>query len=142
MWGAPNKGSDWLSMKDPTPWAIGAPCSQTDASLFNPPPGHAGMAAKRICWGSCDVRETCLQYALDEEIEEGVWGGATSRDRWKMKRGITVDLEPPPVRERKTEPIIKCRWCSDAFQGHSSSRYCSAKCRDAATTARRRRDAA
>lgn len=144
MWGEPTKGSSWISMLDPMKWAAGAPCSQTDADLFHPDPGHTGVVAKRICWGGCDVRETCLQYALDNDIDTGVWGGTNGRDRWKLKNGIPVDLEPPvvKVRERKPEPILKCRWCTSMFQGHWSSKYCSIECRDTASAARRRRDAA
>jgi hypothetical protein len=144
VWGQPAKGSLWLNIIDPMPWAQGAPCSQTDAELWYPAPGHMGLEAKRICWASCESRQECLDYALDNEIEEGVWGGATSRERWKMQRGRPVSLEPPPVRQRprKTEPFIKCRWCADMFQGHSSSRYCSNTCREKATAARKRRDAA
>ena len=144
VFGSAAKGSAWLGMLDPMPWADGAPCSQTDPDLFQPLPGHAGLEAKRICWGSCDVRETCLQYAVDNQIEEGVWGGATSRERWKMRRGTRVTLEPAPVRKRepKPTPVIKCRWCATMFEGHSSSRYCSDRCRVKATAARKRRDAA
>lgn len=140
VWGQPTKGSDWLAMRDPTPWASGSPCSQTDADLWHPPPGQSGLAAKRICWGSCDVRQTCLNYAIEEDIEEGVYGGATSRDRWKLKHGRPVVLEPPPVRRRepKPVPVITCRWCSKTFQGHSSCRYCSAPCRELATAARKK----
>jgi len=37
----------------------------------------------------CFVREQCLQYALDNDIEHGIWGGKTESQRKRMKRRKT-----------------------------------------------------
>lgn len=43
-----------------------------------------------ICPG-CPVRPQCLDYALRRaELRFGVWGGATSKEREKLKRGRHV----------------------------------------------------
>jgi WhiB family redox-sensing transcriptional regulator len=39
--------------------------------------------AKEIC-GICVVRSKCLDYALDNRIKWGVWGGKTERQRKEL----------------------------------------------------------
>jgi len=34
----------------------------------------------------CFVRRQCLKYALDNDIEHGVWGGKTEGERKRMKQ--------------------------------------------------------
>lgn len=41
--------------------------------------------AKAIC-GACKVRERCLEFALDRRERDGVWGGATEKERRRMLR--------------------------------------------------------
>ena len=47
--------------------------------------GAAQNDAKRLCAG-CPVRTECLAEALDNEIEWGVWGGMTERERRAILR--------------------------------------------------------
>lgn len=41
--------------------------------------------AKRLC-SSCDVRQECLEYALDENIKYGIFGGLDAKERRSLKR--------------------------------------------------------
>ena len=41
--------------------------------------------AKAVC-GGCPVRTECLAEALDNQIEWGVWGGMTERERRALLR--------------------------------------------------------
>jgi WhiB family redox-sensing transcriptional regulator len=41
--------------------------------------------ALKIC-EKCDVRVHCLEYALKHNIQFGVWGGMTERQRLKERR--------------------------------------------------------
>ena len=41
--------------------------------------------AKQVCQG-CPVRTECLAEALDNQIEWGVWGGMTERERRALLR--------------------------------------------------------
>src|SRR5919112_647764 len=60
-------------------WASLAQCRQSQPDeLFVR--GAAQNDAKRLCAG-CPVRTECLAEALDNEIEWGVWGGMTERER-------------------------------------------------------------
>ena len=42
--------------------------------------------AKQVCWSQCAVREQCLQYALDQRLDEGVWGGLSEQERRRLHR--------------------------------------------------------
>ena len=61
-------------------WHVDAPCSQADPEAWFPEKGGSTADAKKICAG-CDVREQCLQWALDNEERFGVWGGHSERER-------------------------------------------------------------
>jgi WhiB family redox-sensing transcriptional regulator len=41
--------------------------------------------AKAIC-ATCPVREACLEFALTNREHDGVWGGATERERRRIVR--------------------------------------------------------
>ena len=65
-------------------WASLAQCrgSQPDELFVK---GAAQNQAKQLC-GGCPVRTECLAEALDNEIEWGVWGGLTERERRAILR--------------------------------------------------------
>ncbi len=65
-------------------WATDAQCRQSQPDeLFVR--GAAQNQAKQLCSG-CPVRTECLAEALDNEIEWGVWGGLTERERRAILR--------------------------------------------------------
>lgn len=66
-------------------WQGDALCAQTDPEAFFPEKGGSVREAKRVC-ASCEVCAECLGYALSHDIEFGVWGGLTERQRRKLKR--------------------------------------------------------
>ena len=41
--------------------------------------------AKAVC-ATCVVREACLEFALTNREHDGVWGGATERERRRIVR--------------------------------------------------------
>lgn len=53
-----------------------------DGALFFPGRGQKDKVAKAktIC-ADCGVREDCLEYALDNKVKSGVWGGLTEAER-------------------------------------------------------------
>jgi WhiB family redox-sensing transcriptional regulator len=73
-----------------TGWIRHAKCRGTDPELFFPL-GSSGPAqsqiedAKRVCQ-SCDVREECLNWALENGFDDGVWGGLSEDERRALKR--------------------------------------------------------
>ena len=65
-------------------WAPSAACRQaTPDALFVR--GAEQNKAKMLCKG-CPVRTECLAEALDNQIEWGVWGGMTERERRAILR--------------------------------------------------------
>lgn len=65
-------------------WASDAQCKQTRPDeLFVR--GAAQNRAKQLCAG-CPVKTECLAEALDNQIEWGVWGGMTERERRAILR--------------------------------------------------------
>lgn len=65
-------------------WPAHAACRGVDPDrLFVQ--GAAQNRAKAICAG-CPVRTECLADSLDNQIEFGVWGGMTERERRALLR--------------------------------------------------------
>ena len=61
-------------------------CAEVGTEMFFPEKGGSVRPAKRIC-GDCPVSAQCLQYALDEHIEWGIWGGLSPQERREVRRG-------------------------------------------------------
>lgn len=69
-------------------WAASASCRDIEPdTLFVR--GAEQHQAKAICSG-CPVKLECLAEALDNEIEWGVWGGMTERERRALLRRSPV----------------------------------------------------
>jgi len=66
-------------------WRDRAACRGLDPEIFYPVSDEDAGAAKAIC-AECPVREACLEYALANRERDGVWGGATERERRRMIR--------------------------------------------------------
>lgn len=81
----PETIADLLAANHNQEWQRDALCAQVDHDLFFPDPCGSAAAAKRICQG-CDVKTECLQYALDNHINHGVWGGLSDRERRTLTR--------------------------------------------------------
>ena len=63
----------------PADWTTRAVCAKADPdALFVT--GAAQREAAKMCAG-CPVRTECLADALDNQVEFGVWGGMTERQR-------------------------------------------------------------
>ncbi len=60
-------------------------CRGADTRAFFPSNGLGVEAAQQTC-RACPVREACLEYALQNHIEQGVWGGASERERRRILR--------------------------------------------------------
>ncbi len=68
-------------------WQEKALCAQTDPEAFFPDKGGSTREAKRICQG-CEVKDECLEYAMNNDERFGIWGGLSERERRRLKRGI------------------------------------------------------
>jgi WhiB family redox-sensing transcriptional regulator len=68
--------------------AVGA-CRGLDPAIFFPSDGAGVIGARKICC-NCDVVDECLDYALKNRIEHGVWGGSSERERKRLQRARLI----------------------------------------------------
>lgn len=72
------------------------PCQNTDPELWfgdSNQNGYTGNErgfnytdARKLC-GKCPVAQQCLEYALANREEFGMWGGKSSKERFDILRG-------------------------------------------------------
>lgn len=72
-----------------TSWMARGSCREQRPALFFPNDGVGVDAARRVCAG-CPVKGPCLEYALTERIDHGVWGGASERERRRILKARRV----------------------------------------------------
>lgn len=66
-------------------WLDRARCRGSDPEQFFVRGAAQAKPAVRMCQG-CPVKEECLEYALTNDIDFGVWGGLTERQRRTLLR--------------------------------------------------------
>ena len=66
---------------------VAQPCTGIDSDIFYPSDEDEALAdeAKAIC-AVCPVKTVCLDHALSIREKDGVWGGATEKERRRMLR--------------------------------------------------------
>jgi WhiB family transcriptional regulator, redox-sensing transcriptional regulator len=66
-------------------WMAKGLCRERPPSTFFPSDGVGVEIARRIC-AECPVKTHCLEYALRNGIDHGVWGGTSERERRRISR--------------------------------------------------------
>ncbi|MGI8758671.1 MAG: WhiB family transcriptional regulator [Acidimicrobiales bacterium] len=67
-------------------WRQHGACRGIDPDIFYPiDDDDEAEGAKEVC-AQCQVRQACLEFALATHERDGVWGGATERERRRMIR--------------------------------------------------------
>ncbi|MBV8560432.1 MAG: WhiB family transcriptional regulator [Acidimicrobiia bacterium] len=66
-------------------WRRKGACRGLDPAIFYPASEEDAEESKAVC-ATCPVREPCLEWALANREHDGVWGGATERERRRMIR--------------------------------------------------------
>lgn len=86
------KGAPLVADASHLHWQTFGRCADEPLELFFGKPGERKAdreireeEAKAIC-GSCTVRTTCLDYALEPVGQHGVWGGMTADERIAERR--------------------------------------------------------
>ena len=74
-----------------TAWMAAGNCRNYPPAVFFPSDGVGVDRARKICV-DCPVAAQCLDYALDERIEHGVWGGCSERERRRILKRRRVEL--------------------------------------------------
>jgi WhiB family redox-sensing transcriptional regulator len=71
-------------------WMMKAACRKVDPDIFFPNDGMGVQTAQKICAG-CEVAGICLDYALSNHINHGVYGGASERERRRIRQQRSAD---------------------------------------------------
>jgi len=90
-----------MNTHSPTPtaatddWRLHGDCREHDPELFFPVGlGAVALAntreAKAICRG-CPLSNKCLSHALTHDIQHGIWGGVTHRERARLTGHLAPD---------------------------------------------------
>lgn len=81
-------------------------CHDMDGDVFF----DAGRVdeALAIC-ARCPVRETCLEYAIENKVEDGVWGGVDMAPLQRQRKSGERRRRRQP--RTKMEPV--CPFCGD-----------------------------
>ena len=66
-------------------WREHAACQGLDPEVFYPLEDDLALSAKAVC-AVCQVNTACLDHALAARERDGVWGGATERERRRLVR--------------------------------------------------------
>lgn len=77
-----------------TAWMAHGNCRAYAPAVFFPSDGVGVERARKIC-RNCPVAETCLEYALENRIDHGVWGGASERERRRILKRRRIDIGTP-----------------------------------------------
>jgi WhiB family redox-sensing transcriptional regulator len=77
-----------------TVWMADGNCRLHPPATFFPSDGAGVDRARKIC-KDCPVVGTCLEFALEERIDHGVWGGCSERERRRIlkRRRAEVDSD-------------------------------------------------
>jgi len=68
------------------PWRRLALCFGKDPNFFFPNHGtNEERQNRKFCW-PCPVRQDCLNWALETNQKDGIWGGHTEKERKAMKK--------------------------------------------------------
>ena len=70
-------------MQMETEWMSRGNCREKPPALFFPSDGSGVEVAKQLC-ATCPVKAPCLEYALRNRIDHGVWGGTSERERRRI----------------------------------------------------------
>jgi WhiB family redox-sensing transcriptional regulator len=66
-----------------TSWMAEGRCATEPPDTFFPSDGVGVEKARKICH-TCSAQEVCLEYALRNRIDHGVWGGHSERSRRRL----------------------------------------------------------
>ena len=73
-------------------WQRQAACHDLPLELFFPSSGVESFRNMNVIKPFCDkcpVQPQCLEYALREPDQKGIWAGTTENDRRKIRYGAT-----------------------------------------------------
>lgn len=87
-------------------WKDAAACRDRDPRIFFPEEGdRAGEELALSICAECPVTDVCLEYAAENRIEDGIWGGKLEWERARRRR------RPRPATELRVYDPARCPSC-------------------------------
>ena len=96
-------------LPEPGRWFDQARCQDLPKYLFFPGTEEDAIYGQAVC-RVCPVREECAQYAAENKIPHGTWGGITEWVRMPKRRRTTVVI--------KNKILTACPWCRSTVVVH------------------------
>ena len=86
--------SEWELVDNDDSWKKDAACKGMDSSMFFPEQGANVQFKKaaKVC-AKCPVYKQCMNFALVNNINYGVWGGLTPKERERSTAELVDSLE-------------------------------------------------
>jgi WhiB family transcriptional regulator, redox-sensing transcriptional regulator len=81
-------------------WMAAGNCRFEPPATFFPSDGVGVEVAKRIC-DDCPAKAPCLEYALTNRIDHGVWGGTSERQRRRILKKRRLDRSVAELAEQR-----------------------------------------
>ena len=75
-----------------TNWMAKGRCAELAPEIFFPSDGVGVQVARAICL-DCPQQSLCLEYALTNRIDHGVWGGTSERERRRILKRRRLAVE-------------------------------------------------
>lgn len=90
---------------DDSSWVERALCAESDPSIFLGDAQSGHKLAISVC-NRCPVKTDCLDFALKNGENKGIWGGTTPEERRKLALRMSVGLVPSMETQVK-KPVSK-----------------------------------
>ena len=87
-------------------WMAEGRCWHLSPEIFFPRDGTGVEVARRICAG-CPVRSSCLEYAMENHTDRGVWGGTSERHRRRLARSFRIAAGDRGSLTNSTNPAVR-----------------------------------
>lgn len=113
-------GEVWLpDIGPPGDWVARAACrGHEQPDLWFPGPGdNTSFAAAAAICGTCPVAAECLEYAIVQRIDYGVWGGLGEKGRRQFTRSTPRPRRPAPGHGNPGRYRYGCR-CDECREAH------------------------
>lgn len=83
--------NEWSLLNKDFEWGDEAACKGMPTSMFFPEQGGNSNSEKQfikqLC-GNCKVQKDCLNFAVDNDIHYGIWGGMNLNERRRHKARV------------------------------------------------------
>lgn len=102
------------------------PCQNADdPDMWFATPGSAGaFEAKKRCFQECPLLQVCAEYALENGVPNGIWGGVDEDERernWKRRKHRPTDFREEM--DAATLPMLQARRDFENFDSNHGDPY-------------------